>query len=62
MQHWVQLAGLSVKDTGEELYRRLWQINQNIAPSLDDGKERLLDDYAINAKLKAKSQSAVSVA
>lgn len=59
MQHWVQLAGLSVKDTGEELYRRLWQINQNIAPSLDDGKERLLDDYAINAKLNVRDPTLV---
>jgi hypothetical protein len=59
MQHWVQIAGLSVSDTGEELYRRLWQINHNIGPSIDDGKERLQGDNAISAKLNVRDSTLV---
>jgi hypothetical protein len=59
MQHWVQIAGLSISETGEELYRRLWQINHNIGRSLDDGKERLPDDYAISAKLSVRDPTLV---
>lgn len=49
MRHEIHLAGLSVVELGEDLYRELWKINPTIWPSFDDGEDHELGDYAIDA-------------